>query len=204
LVVFAGLIKQTTYTNLRAAQCSLWQAKTWDVQNCKSDLGWQSPLDSPVFFLKAYFPDTLTTIQNPQSFGYPFNSIIATPVIQTYLHRWDSVDLSNYDVRAAQKTCLWGIEAIPFFIFLLVLGALLTFGPVLQSLKTLFAILGILASVIFYFLLALFAGTYYILKAPDFIYYHSLDRLAELQKAERIIADKELLARLRRREYRKN
>lgn len=201
LVVYSGLIKETTYSRNNCMQCHLYQQSHWHFFNCRDDLHWNSPLDVPVVFLQYYFPATLATILNPANFAFPFNSIIATPAIQNYLTRWGSVDFTNLDVRSSQLTCLWGVELLPFLVFLVVLGFLLSFGPVLQTLKSLFAILGLLASVVFYFLFALFCSSYYILIAPDRIYFHSIDRLLELEKAETVIRDKELLSRLRRGEY---
>ena len=146
-------------------ECTLWQNGTFTIYSCVNDLGWTSPLDVPVFLLRAYWPALLTFISNPANIPFPMNTLIALPIIQSWLHRWDHVDLSDPVQYSAQYTCAW-LQVIPWLIIASVVGYLLTLGPLFQTLAWLFSLFALIATAMFFFAAAFFIVLYYMMHTP--------------------------------------
>jgi hypothetical protein len=89
------------------------------VPNCNRDLGWQvrpsflslsqnlasrpqTPIDVPVFLLHEWAPSWLAFVQNANNFFFPLNALVSSPTLQSWLHRWDAVDLSTDPVAYSQ------------------------------------------------------------------------------------------------------
>lgn len=132
-----GLVEQTTYDKTTCMRCDLWSSGAFTMFSCRDDLGWNSPLDVPVFWLKAcqntgYFcSDWLTALQTPSDWNAFVAAILRTQLVSDWLKRWNDVDLSNEVIYSAQYTCAY--ELIPAWVVLItLLGVLLTYGAMLS------------------------------------------------------------------------
>lgn len=125
----SALVLESNYDKATCNDCAAWQNDTWHVGNCGTDYGW-TMLDVPVFLLKQWAPALLAMLQNPGALPFPLSFVLSSPTIQTYLRRWDHVNMTT-DPRAyaVHWTCAIGIELVPFIIGAFALAVLALFEP---------------------------------------------------------------------------
>ncbi len=179
-IVGGGLVQQVAtgdqlpspvYTAETCMVCNNWANGVFTIASCRDDLGWTSPLDEPVFWLKACSTTTLfcsgwlAFIQDPANFNFFIASIINIPLVHDWLHRWDNVDLTNPVAHRMQYTCAW-IQIIAWFLLISLLAMLLAFGPVLQALKFILALFAILIVAAVMLLFAFFVVLHAMLMTP--------------------------------------
>lgn len=151
-VVTAGLVNEV-YTNDNCMLCALWQ-DYFTMPNCISDLGWYSPLDVPVFFLKQYAPDTLVLLQDPTNYPPPFDLLVSTSAVQSFLRRWDDVDLTTDHVARSQNWSCFFITIVPWFLILFFLFVIAKIGPGFALFKALAGLIQLILSSAGAFLIA--------------------------------------------------
>ncbi len=170
-IIGSGLVQQSFYDNTNCMVGSNWADGVFSLFSCRDDLGWTSPLDLPVFLLRAC-QDTqyvcsgwLEALQTPSDFNVFLASILRLPIVSEWLHRWDNVDLSDAIGYSSQYTCAYILTGVWIILFSL-LGYLLAFGPVGYILEVLLALFAIVITGGIMLIFAFWVVVYAMLAAP--------------------------------------
>jgi hypothetical protein len=169
-VIGGGLTKETSFNNQTCMVCDNWRNGVFTLYSCRDDLGWSSPFDPLVFWLKVcqgtdrVCSGWLTALQTPSDWNVFFSAILRLPIISQWLHKWDDVDLSTEVGYSSQLTCGFIMSAASVIILTL-LGLLIAFGPVFQILALILALCAIVLVSAVMLVFALFVVLYAILSA---------------------------------------
>ncbi len=189
-VLGGGLVQQASYNNSNCMRCDLWSSGAFTMFSCRDDLGWTSPFDVPVFWLKACSTTTLfcsgwlAALQDPSRWPAFFAAILRTQLVSDWLARWNNVNLDDPISYSAQYTCAFELIAA-WVILVLLLGLLLTYGaslspprlakrtgPIWQTLAWILALFGVVAGAALMLLFALIVLIYAALMASPTLIKH--------------------------------